>query len=97
MPNHVYALCIGLGNGGHVIEDGGLSKAIPRQDGVRAAVAAIRSGVPFYYAPDLDFGRKDAVFVPFFGVPAATITGLPLFWASDCKNDMGICPPLVTI
>lgn len=54
----------------------GLSKAIPRQDGVRAVVASIRSGVPFYYAPDLDFGRKDAVFVPFFGVTAATITGV---------------------
>jgi KDO2-lipid IV(A) lauroyltransferase len=54
----------------------GLSKAIPRQDGVRAVIASIRSGLPFYYAPDLDFGRKDAVFVPFFGVIAATITGV---------------------
>ena len=54
----------------------GLSKAIPRQDGVRAVIASIRSGLPFYYAPDLDFGRKDAVFVPFFGVTAATITGV---------------------
>lgn len=25
----------------------------------------------------MDYGRKDAIFVPFFGVPAATITGLP--------------------
>ncbi len=54
----------------------GLSQAIPRQDGVRAVIASIRSGLPFYYAPDLDFGRKDAVFVPFFGVNAATITGV---------------------
>jgi KDO2-lipid IV(A) lauroyltransferase len=54
----------------------GLSEAIPRQDGVRAVIASIRSGRPFYYAPDLDFGRKDAVFVPFFGVTAATITGV---------------------
>ena len=54
----------------------GLSQAIPRQDGVRAVIASIRSGRPFYYAPDLDFGRKDAVFVPFFGVTAATITGV---------------------
>lgn len=29
-----------------------------------------------YYLPDLDFGRERAVFVPFFGVPAATVTGL---------------------
>ncbi len=54
----------------------GLSEAIPRQAGVRAVLASIRSGRPFYYAPDLDFGRRDAVFVPFFGVPAATITGV---------------------
>lgn len=54
----------------------GLSRAIPRQDGVRAVLAAIRTGVPFYYAPDQDFGARDAVFVPFFGVPAATITGV---------------------
>ena len=54
----------------------GLSEAIARQDGVRAVISSIRSGKPFYYAPDLDFGRKDAVFVPFFGVTAATITGV---------------------
>ena len=28
---------------------------------------------------------------------AATITGRPLFFDSDCKNDMDICPPLVTM
>lgn len=54
----------------------GLSHAIPRQAGVRAVLASIRAGQPFYYAPDLDFGRRDAVFVPFFGVTAATITGV---------------------
>lgn len=50
--------------------------AIARQDGVRPILAALRKGIPIYYAPDLDFGRADAVFVPFFGVPAATITGV---------------------
>ena len=24
--------------------------------------------------PDMDFGRRESVFVPFFGVPAATLT-----------------------
>jgi KDO2-lipid IV(A) lauroyltransferase len=24
----------------------------------------------------MDYGRRDTIFVPFFGVPAATITGL---------------------
>jgi KDO2-lipid IV(A) lauroyltransferase len=50
--------------------------AISRQDGVRPAIAAIKKGYPFYYLPDQDYGARDAIFVPFFGVPAATITGL---------------------
>jgi len=50
--------------------------AIARQDGVRPILSALRKGIPIYYAPDLDFGRTDALFVPFFGVPAATITGV---------------------
>jgi Kdo2-lipid IVA lauroyltransferase/acyltransferase len=50
--------------------------AIARQDGVRPILSALRKGIPIYYAPDLDFGRKDAVFVPFFGVTAATVTGV---------------------
>jgi KDO2-lipid IV(A) lauroyltransferase len=36
----------------------------------------MREGLPFYYLPDMDFGARDSVFVPFFGVPTATITGL---------------------
>ncbi|MDR0441208.1 MAG: lipid A biosynthesis acyltransferase, partial [Candidatus Accumulibacter sp.] len=31
---------------------------------------------PFYYLPDLNTRRRQAVFVPFFGVPAATTDGL---------------------
>jgi KDO2-lipid IV(A) lauroyltransferase len=49
---------------------------LSRQDGVRGVVKAMRSGRPFYYLPDMDYGKKDAIFVPFFGVEAATITGL---------------------
>ena len=30
----------------------------------------------FLYLPDQDFGRKDSIFVPFFGVPTATTTGV---------------------
>ncbi len=47
-----------------------------RQEGIRPVVKAIRNGLPFYYLPDMDFGERDSIFVPFFGVPAATITGL---------------------
>jgi KDO2-lipid IV(A) lauroyltransferase len=47
-----------------------------RQEGVRSVIKALRRGLPFYYLPDMDFGSRDSIFVPFFGVPAATITGL---------------------
>jgi KDO2-lipid IV(A) lauroyltransferase len=47
-----------------------------RQEGVRSVIKALRHGLPFYYLPDMDFGGRDSIFVPFFGVPAATITGL---------------------
>lgn len=47
-----------------------------RQDGIRPVVRALREVKMLYYLPDLDYGPRDAVFVPFFGVPAATITGL---------------------
>jgi KDO2-lipid IV(A) lauroyltransferase len=49
---------------------------LSRQEGTRRGIKAIRSGYPFFYLPDMDYGRRDTIFVPFFGVPAATITGL---------------------
>ena len=49
---------------------------LSRQDGIRGAIREMLRGLPFYYLPDQDYGRRDSVFVPFFGVPAATITGL---------------------
>jgi len=54
----------------------GDQRLVSRQEGVRATLAALREGRPLYYLPDMDFGPRDAVFVPFFGVQAATITGL---------------------
>lgn len=47
-----------------------------RQATLRPAIRAIKGGSLYYYLPDLDFGRKGTVFVPFFGVQAATATGL---------------------
>jgi Kdo2-lipid IVA lauroyltransferase/acyltransferase len=48
----------------------------PRQAGIKKGIEIINSGTRYYYLPDLDFGPKHSVFVPFFGVPAATVTGL---------------------
>ncbi|HJQ61577.1 MAG TPA: lipid A biosynthesis acyltransferase [Burkholderiales bacterium] len=47
-----------------------------RQDGIRPVVRAVRQGLPLYYLPDMDLGGRDSIFVPFFGVPAATVTAL---------------------
>lgn len=44
-----------------------------RDAGAMPVVRAIKRGVPFFNAPDMDFGLRDAAFVPFFGVPAATL------------------------
>jgi Kdo2-lipid IVA lauroyltransferase/acyltransferase len=54
----------------------GESKIIARTEGVKPIIRAMKSGLPFYYLPDMDFGLRDSVFVPFFGVNAATITGV---------------------
>lgn len=50
---------------------------VSRQDGLRSVIRVIKSGKPFYFLPDMDFGIRDAIFSPFFGVPTATITALP--------------------
>ena len=47
---------------------------LSRQEGMRRALRAMKQGLPFYYLPDMDFGRKESIFVPFFGVRTATIT-----------------------
>ena len=36
-------------------------------------VRAVKRGWAFFNLPDMDFGARDAAFVPFFGVPAATL------------------------
>ena len=54
----------------------GKLQLVSRTDGVTKVLRPLRAGTPFYYLPDMDYGRHDAVFVPFFGYPAATITGL---------------------
>ncbi|MGE0316043.1 MAG: lipid A biosynthesis acyltransferase [Lautropia sp.] len=49
---------------------------LSRLDGLRTAIRLLRQQVPFYFLPDMDLGARDAVFVPFFGVPAATVTSV---------------------
>lgn len=49
-------------------------KLLSRVDGIKPIIRAMRERLPFFMLPDMDFGFKDAEFVPFFGVPAATLT-----------------------
>jgi KDO2-lipid IV(A) lauroyltransferase len=50
---------------------------LSRDESLRSIVRAMKGGRPFYYLPDVNFRSRDSIFVPFFGVAAATVTGLP--------------------
>lgn len=49
---------------------------ISRREGIARLARLLRKGRTAYFLPDLDFGERDAVFVPFFGQPAATVTSV---------------------
>jgi Kdo2-lipid IVA lauroyltransferase/acyltransferase len=55
------------------------SRAVHRSEGVRDMITAVRSGALMYLLPDMNFGVEDSVFVPFYGVQAATIPSLSRF------------------
>ena len=48
-----------------------------RQEGLRPIIKGMRENMPFIYPPDQDQGVRDGAFIPFFGVPAATMTSVP--------------------
>lgn len=50
---------------------------IAKTEGLKPLASAMRAGLPLYLLSDMDHGLNDSVFVPFFGVPAATLTSLP--------------------
>lgn len=52
----------------------GRAEAYSRRTPIRRWMKRLREGCAFFNMPDQDFGLKDAEFVPFFGVPAATLT-----------------------
>jgi len=54
----------------------GQQQLYSRQQGLRPIIKAMREGKSFFYLPDQDQGIKDGAFIPFFGVPAATMTSL---------------------
>lgn len=50
------------------------TKGIVDRADLRQMVRLLRAGEVLWYAPDQDYGTAHAVYVPFFGIPAATIT-----------------------
>ena len=54
----------------------GQPRLFDRRDGPKVLLNAIKAGQPFYLLPDMNYDPRDSVFVPFYGVPAATVTSL---------------------
>ncbi len=85
------------------------NNTIERSD-MRRVVRCLKAGNIVWYAPDQDYGPRGSVFVPFFGVDAATTTAtarlakinnspiLILGYLRNANNDgysLSISPPLV--
>jgi Kdo2-lipid IVA lauroyltransferase/acyltransferase len=51
----------------------GDAEIFPRTDSIKPLLRAIKAGRGFFNLPDMDFGMQDAAFVPFYGIPAATL------------------------
>lgn len=54
-------------------------RMLNRDDGVKPILSNLRKGGLLYLLPDMDFGRNESIFVPYFGVQAATIPSLSRF------------------
>jgi Kdo2-lipid IVA lauroyltransferase/acyltransferase len=50
-----------------------------RTAGVKPIVSGLRKGGLLYLLPDMNFGPQESIFVPFYGVPAATVPSLSRF------------------
>ena len=57
----------------------GDARPMNRSEGVRDLVSVLRAGGVLYLLPDKNFGAEDSIFVPFYGVPAATVPSLSRF------------------
>jgi KDO2-lipid IV(A) lauroyltransferase len=55
----------------------GHQRLYSRQEGLRPIIKGMKENMPFIYPPDQDQGIRDGAFIPFFGIPAATMTSVP--------------------
>ena len=68
-------------------------KIFTRGAGIKPVIRAMREGLPFFMLPDMDFGARDSAFVPFFGIPAATLTATARIAAA---TGAGVIPVIAT-
>lgn len=68
-------------------------KIFTRAAGIKPVIRAMREGLPFFMLPDMDFGARDAAFVPFFGIAAATLTAPARIAAA---TGAGVIPVIAT-
>ncbi|MEN9538276.1 MAG: hypothetical protein RLZZ126_511 [Pseudomonadota bacterium] len=54
----------------------GQTRLFDRAAGPKPVVQGLRAGETLYLLPDMNYGLPESIFVPFFGVPAATVTSL---------------------
>jgi Kdo2-lipid IVA lauroyltransferase/acyltransferase len=52
------------------------TRMIARSKGVKEILRALEGGQALQLSPDMDLGARDSIFVPFFGIPTATVTAL---------------------
>ncbi len=54
-------------------------RVFDRTAGVKPIVSGLRAGGLLYLLPDMNFGPQESIFVPFYGVQAATVPSLSRF------------------
>lgn len=57
----------------------GETNLFERREGAKTIVSSLRDGQALYLLPDMNFGPQESIFVPFYGVPTATLTSLSRF------------------
>jgi KDO2-lipid IV(A) lauroyltransferase len=57
----------------------GQARLFGRIEGVKPILEGLKKGQPLYLLPDMNFGPEESVFVPFYGMLAATVPSLSRF------------------
>jgi len=57
----------------HGLNRSGFATLVEQNEGLKPVIRAMRKGEPLCYLPDQDAGKRNSVFVPFFGIQASTL------------------------